>query len=97
MEKVNVYNVWVENAASGSWRGRFSEEPETSDILEALELDILDLKPTVEHEADRIREYYRLQEVVYHSDHLKKATTEVIVADVKLGEITVAKETIFTK
>ncbi len=97
MKKTIIYSAWVESAAGGSWEGRFSMKPETSDILEALGRDILDLNPTIEHEADRIRDYQRLQEVVYHSNHLKKSVTKVIIADVELGEIIVAEETIFAE
>jgi len=98
MEKSSIYRVWVESSVGGSqWRGTFSERPGTSDILLAIGLDIEDLNPTVEHEADRIREYQRLQEVVYHSDRLKTDVVEVTVADVKLGEIRIAEEKIFVK
>jgi hypothetical protein len=99
MKKVNVYQVWVDSAARGGaqWRGTFSHEPLTLDILEAIELDIMESNPTVEHEADRIREYQRLQEVVSHCQCLVSYTTEVSVADVKLGEIRIKEEKIFVK
>ena len=99
MKKVNVYQVWVESAAGAGaqWRGTFSHEPTTMDILEAIELDILSTNPTIEHEVARIREYQRLQEVVHHSRCLGMGATEVRVADVKLGEIRVREDKIFVK
>jgi len=98
MKKVPIYRVWVESAAGGTqWRGTFSVEPTTSAILEAIELDVANLNPTIEHEMDKIRDYQRLQEVVYFSACLKSDLTKVIVADVELGRITVMEDKIFVK
>lgn len=98
MQKSSIYRVWVESAAGGSqWRGVFSEVPEKAEILDAINLDILELNPTIEHEADREREYRRLYQVVDNIDHMETDNIEVIVADVKIGAIAVTEEKIFVR
>jgi hypothetical protein len=98
MIQESIYRVWVESSAGGSqWRGTFNHPPEPPDIVEAINLDIIDLNPTVEHEADRIREYERLQEVVNcTSVRLVTGAAKVVVAGIQIGEITVTEENIFT-
>lgn len=96
MKKSSTYSVWVESAYGGcQWSGVFSEVPMKSDILEAINLDIVDLNPTVEHEADQICDYQRLYAVVDSIDHMETGDMEVEVADVKIGEVNVTEEKIF--
>ncbi len=95
MHKSSIYRVWVRSAYSSTkWSGIFSEVPEKSDILNAIKLDILDLDPAIEHEAECIHDYNRLWEVVDNINHMAD-TIEVTVADVKIGEIRGTEEEIF--
>ena len=98
MKTSSIYHVCVEGEATCTepWVGTFDWVPEKSDILEAIELDILDLSTAVEHEADRIRDYRILQEVVRSISHMETVQT-VYVAGTKIGKIHVSEKKIFTK
>lgn len=95
MKESSVYRVGVESVVRGpNWEGVFSEVPDVSNITEAIQSDIMNLNPTVEHEADRIVDYGRLKEVVRNVDMMSDSV-EVLVADVRIGVVTVTEEQIF--
>jgi len=94
MKKTNIYRVYVESPASSSqWRGIFIGIPTTSDIIEAIERDILDLNlPT---QTQQLHDYQRFQELVYLSDYPKIAEVDVMVAGVRVGIIGITKGKLF--
>jgi hypothetical protein len=64
LDKINIYQIFVEPTVGVRWQGVFAFKPDINDVAAAMCEDIKALDPSVEHEADSIRHLRQTLELI---------------------------------